>query len=189
MTFGLIQPLTPETPVSSALADAQKPSQRAKFSDPYVTSKGAPRASVPFLGYRTLWFNTGTLCNLSCQNCYIESSPRNDRLVFLTRNEVRQFLDEARSLPDAPAEIGFTGGEPFMNPDIVGMLEDSLAYGFRVLVLTNAMKPMQRRTPALLETRSAFLAACASAYRSTTTRLKSTKDCVDLALGSRRSMG
>ena len=156
MTFGLIQPLTPETPVSSALADAQKPSQRAKFSDPHVTSKGAPRASVPFLGYRTLWFNTGTLCNLACRNCYIESSPRNDRLVFLARNEVKHFLDEASRLTDPPAEIGFTGGEPFMNPDIVGMLEDSLAYGFRVLVLTNAMKPMQQRMSALLELKERF---------------------------------
>ena len=156
MTFGPIQPLTPETPVSSALVDAQKPSQRAKFSDPYVTSRGAPRASVPFIGYRTLWFNTGTLCNLACHNCYTESSPRNDRLVYLARNEVKQFLDEASRLADPPAEIGFTGGEPFMNPDIVGMLEDTLAYGFRVIVLTNAMKPMQRRMPALLELKERF---------------------------------
>jgi hypothetical protein len=25
-----------------------------------------------------------TLCNLACENCYIESSPENDRLVYLT---------------------------------------------------------------------------------------------------------
>ncbi|MGD9837769.1 MAG: radical SAM protein [Afipia sp.] len=114
-----------------------------KFADPFVTATGAPRASVRLSTLETLWFNTGTLCNLACDNCYIESSPRNDRLVYLTREDVRRFLEEARER-DHPLEgIGFTGGEPFINPDIVRMIADSLGAGFRVLVLTNAMKPMQ----------------------------------------------
>lgn len=48
-------------------------------------------------------------------------------------------------------EIGFTGGEPFMNPDIVSMIRAALARGFEVLVLTNAMRPMRRFGRALLE--------------------------------------
>lgn len=122
-----------------------------KFRNPCITAKGEPRAVVPFRGYETVWINTGTLCNLTCHNCYIESSPRNDRLVFLTRAEVRLVLDDAMGLAKPPAEIGFTGGEPFMNPDIIGMLEDSLARGFRDLVLTNGMKPMQRLKEPLLD--------------------------------------
>ena len=122
-----------------------------KFRNPDFTAKGEPRAVVPFRGYETVWFNTGTLCNLTCHNCYIESSPHNDRLVFLTRAEVRHVLDEAMGLGKPPGEIGFTGGEPFMNPEILGMFEDSLARGFRVLVLTNGMKPMQRLKDALLD--------------------------------------
>lgn len=120
-----------------------------KFADPAVTADGSPRAHVPFSGFDTLWFNTGTLCNLACRNCYIESSPRNDALVYLSRAEVRTFLDEAAGLAHPPAEIGFTGGEPFMNPDMIGMADDALAAGFRVLILTNAMKPMQHVKPAL----------------------------------------
>lgn len=123
----------------------------AKFGNQHFTVCGERRAHAPFRGYATLWFNTGTLCNLACHNCYIESSPRNDRLSYLTCGEVRRFLDEAASLPDRPAEIGFTGGEPFMNPEFPAMLEDSLAHGFTVLVLTNAMRPMQRRKDQLLE--------------------------------------
>ena len=42
-------------------------------------------------------------------------------------------------------EIGFTGGEPFMNTEIIDMLRLSLERGFSVLVLTNAMLPMMRR--------------------------------------------
>lgn len=41
-------------------------------------------------------------------------------------------------------EIGFTGGEPFMSPHMLGLIEDALARGFEVLVLTNVMQPMQR---------------------------------------------
>lgn len=130
--------------------------ERPKFGDPQLTAEGEPRANVPLQRLETLWFNTGTLCNLACQNCYIESSPRNDRLVYLTRAEVRRFLAEAERMAPRPVEIGFTGGEPFMNPDILGMIEDSLAAGFKVLVLTNAMKPMQRLKAPLLALRKRF---------------------------------
>ncbi|MGH7004828.1 MAG: radical SAM protein, partial [Alphaproteobacteria bacterium] len=51
---------------------------------------------------------------------------------------------------------GFTGGEPFMNPNIMAMLEDALARGFDVLVLTNAMKPMQRHKASLLAFKARF---------------------------------
>lgn len=116
----------------------------AKFVDPDRTLDGQPRAHVAPSGLDTLWFNTGTLCNLTCAACYIESSPGNDRLAYLTRDEVRRFLAEADALPRRPATIGFTGGEPFMNPDIAGMLRDTLAAGYRTLVLTNAMRPMMK---------------------------------------------
>lgn len=127
-----------------------------KFTDPDVTAKGERRAFVTFQNLKTLWFNTGTLCNLACDNCYIESSPRNDRLAYLTRDEARAFLEEAGRLASASIEIGFTGGEPFMNPDILGMLEDGLSAGHRVLALTNAMKPMQRVKAALLGLNARF---------------------------------
>jgi uncharacterized Fe-S cluster-containing radical SAM superfamily protein len=91
-----------------------------------------------------LWINTGTLCNLTCEHCYIESSPSNDRLVYIRRDEVREYLDEIATLELATTEIGFTGGEPFMNPDIIGMLDDCLAAGYTALVLTNAMRPMMK---------------------------------------------
>ena len=115
---------------------------REKFVDPALTAKGEPRASVPLVRLDTLWLNTGTLCNLACATCYIESSPTNDALVYLRAPDAVRYLEEAAGM--GTREIGFTGGEPFMNPDILAMLEDSLARGFEVLVLTNAMRPMRR---------------------------------------------
>lgn len=131
-------------------ADAAPTSATPKFAHREWTAKGERRATVAPRQLRTLWFNTGTLCNLACRGCYIESSPRNDRLSYLTRDEVRAFLAEARQGHRTLAEIGFTGGEPFMNPEIIGMLEDTVAAGYRGLVLTNAMAPLRQKRAALL---------------------------------------
>lgn len=91
------------------------------------------------------------MCNLACKSCYIESSPTNDALVYLTAAEVEAYLDEIERDGLATREIGFTGGEPFMNRDMVPMLESCLVRGFEVLVLTNAMRPMRRFEQALLD--------------------------------------
>ena len=115
-----------------------------KFEDPRVTATGARRASVRMNALYTLWFNTGTLCNLTCGSCFIESSPTNDRLVYLSAAEVKVFLDEIERDGHPTQEVGFTGGEPFMNPEIVDMLEAALHRRPTVVVLTNAMKPMMK---------------------------------------------
>ena len=128
---------------------------RGKFSDPRHTLDGEPRAAVTLNRLETLWFNTGTLCNLTCANCYIESSPTNDRLSYLTGREVGAVLDELQSDWRAH-EIGFTGGEPFMNPDILAMLQDALGRGYRVLVLTNAMRPMMKLADGLRDLRRQY---------------------------------
>lgn len=137
-------------PHAPAAADF-RPLDPRKFRDPSVTLDGSTRASVPLEALRTLWINTGTLCNLTCRNCYIESSPRNDRLTYISAAEVGTYLDEIARDSLATDEIGFTGGEPFMNPEFVAMLEDALERGFRALVLTNAMRPMMKRAEALLD--------------------------------------
>jgi uncharacterized Fe-S cluster-containing radical SAM superfamily protein len=128
-----------------------KPLDPAKFRDPRVTARGETRATVALTGLKTLWLNTGTLCNLTCGHCYIESSPTNDRLEYLSAADARAYLDEIERDGLPTEEIGFTGGEPFMNPDIVAMLDDALGRGFRVLVLTNAMKPMMKCRDGLLD--------------------------------------
>ena len=122
-----------------------------KFKDPITTADGSTRAFIEAKKIKTLWFNTGTLCNIECKNCYIESSPKNDRLVYITFEEVKLFIDEAINKNLGTKEIGFTGGEPFMNKDVLKMIEYSLSKNFKVLVLSNAMKPMLNRKEDLLK--------------------------------------
>jgi uncharacterized Fe-S cluster-containing radical SAM superfamily protein len=119
-------------------------SKTTKFSHPDITAKGEVRASVTFGGFKTLWFNTGTLCNITCPNCYIESSPTNDLLAYLTPEDMARVLGDLASLQSDTVEIGFTGGEPFLNPSILTLIELALSAGHAVLVLTNAMRPMMR---------------------------------------------
>jgi len=126
------------------MAEAALAATHAKFSDPDVTAQGERRARVALTALSTLWLNTGSLCNITCRNCYIESSPENDRLAYLTRGEAAAYLAEIARDRLPVREIGFTGGEPFMNPDIIAMTGDALDRDFSVLVLTNAMQPMLR---------------------------------------------
>ncbi len=130
-----------------------------KFRDPDWTAKGERRAAVALDRLVTLWFNTGTLCNLTCRNCYIESSPSNDRLAYLTCEDVLPFLEEIARDRLPTREIGLTGGEPFMNPSILAILEAVLARGLRALVLTNAMRPMMKCAAGLRALRERFGAA------------------------------
>jgi uncharacterized Fe-S cluster-containing radical SAM superfamily protein len=135
---------------------APSPLEPRKFEDPVVTARGERRARVALRSLDTLWFNTGTLCNLTCGHCYIESSPKNDRLVYLTAAEVGEYLDEIEASDLPTSLIGFTGGEPFMNPELSLMLEDVLSRSLRAIVLTNAMKPMAKCKPALLRLRERY---------------------------------
>lgn len=141
------------------MKDLQKPvANLGKFQDAYVTADGQDRASVPLSRPETLWFNTGTLCNIECSNCYILSSPANDALVYLTEAEVRSYLDQIAQRGWPVREIGFTGGEPFMNPEMTAMARTALERDFEVLILTNAMRPMMRKTvrAGLLDLRETF---------------------------------
>lgn len=119
-----------------------------KWADPALTAKGQARAAVSPRALKTLWLNTGTLCNIECANCYIESSPRNARLGYLRLAEALPFLEEARGM--GACEVGFTGGEPFMNPDLLLMAAAALERGLAVLILTNAMAPMMNRKEELM---------------------------------------
>ena len=115
-----------------------------KFKDPRITSKGEKRAQVFFQKLDTLWFNTGSQCNIECANCYIKSSPTADHFIYLTPEDMAPYLDEIDEMGQGPIEIAFTGGEPYLNPHAIRLSEMALERGHKLLVLTNAMKPMMR---------------------------------------------
>ncbi len=99
-----------------------------------LTVVPAPEVTLAHLD--DLWFQvSGTLCNLTCKHCFISCSPHNRSFGFLDLAAVQRSLDESVAL--GVKEYYFTGGEPFLNPDMVAILERTLEYG-PATVLTNA---------------------------------------------------
>jgi molybdenum cofactor biosynthesis enzyme MoaA len=92
---------------------------------------------VPSVSLDTLWFQVaGTICNLACTHCFISCSPTNHAHQMLTLADVRRRLAEA--VPLGVREYYFTGGEPFLNPEMLPILEETLRQG-PATVLTNGL--------------------------------------------------
>ncbi len=97
--------------------------------------KDPPRA--PFTRLETLWIQvTGTVCNLACSHCFISCGPENRTHELMSRKEVGSALLEGERL--GVKEFYFTGGEPFLHPDIIPILQDALAIA-PTSVLTNGL--------------------------------------------------
>jgi sulfatase maturation enzyme AslB (radical SAM superfamily) len=100
-----------------------------------MSEAAAAVPDAPFRELRTLWFQvTGTLCNLACRHCFNSSGPRNPWLGGLDIETVGRYITEAEAL--GVREFYFTGGEPFLHPDLIRMVEDALAVA-PVTILTN----------------------------------------------------
>src|SRR4029077_17806800 len=92
---------------------------------------------VPMRALDTLWFQVaGTLCNIECTHCFISSSPTNRSHAMLSLAEVESRLIEACAL--GVREYFFTGGEPFLNREMIPILAATLKQG-PATVLTNGM--------------------------------------------------
>ena len=111
------------------------------------TDDGQPRGYIEPESLQELWFHTGTNCNLSCPFCLEGSKPGDNRLQFISFDEVTPLIDEALEL--GVEKFSFTGGEPFLNPDMVRILDRALDHR-PCLVLTNATEPLMNRIGEIL---------------------------------------
>lgn len=108
----------------------------------YRTPAGEPRGFIRSHQLEEVWFHTGTACNLACPFCLEGSKPGDNRLQLARFDDVRPFIDDAVSM--GVQQFSFTGGEPFINKDIVQILDYALHYQ-PCLVLTNATEPLIKR--------------------------------------------
>lgn len=116
--------------------------QAARSAAWYQTADGAPRGFIHTHALEEVWFHTGTACNLACPFCLEGSKPGDDRLQRVRLADVQPFVDEALTL--GVKQFSFTGGEPFINKDIVPILDYALQ-SRPCLVLTNATRPLIQR--------------------------------------------
>ncbi len=100
-----------------------------------IMSPDAPELGLTSLD--TLWLQvTGTLCNIACTHCFISCSPKNHQHEMMSIEQVRVALDEARE--QGVREYYFTGGEPFLHPDIRTLITMALQQG-PLTILTNGI--------------------------------------------------
>jgi MoaA/NifB/PqqE/SkfB family radical SAM enzyme len=113
----------------------------------------APRVYVESLDH--LWFQlTGTLCNLTCTHCFISCSPNNHSFGFLDYDKVLAALADSQRL--GVKEYYFTGGEPFMHPRVLDILEQTLAIG-PATVLSNGTLFREKTVERLVRIRDASI--------------------------------
>jgi MoaA/NifB/PqqE/SkfB family radical SAM enzyme len=91
---------------------------------------------------------------LRCNHCFISCAPDNHTLEFMSFEQLKPYLDESAHY--GVKEYYFTGGEPFINPDIFRILEATLAIG-PATVLTNATRLNEEKVARLAQMRDASL--------------------------------
>lgn len=110
---------------------------------------------LPLTSLDAVWFQVaGTLCNLRCHHCFISCAPDNHTLGFLTFAQFKPHLDDA--VAAGVREYYFTGGEPFINPELLPILEATLSVG-PATVLTNATRFTTAEVKRLADLRDASI--------------------------------
>lgn len=93
--------------------------------------------SVPFRWMETLWVQvTGTLCNIACRHCFISCGPKATQIPMMSVDEVRRVLHQGRD--GGMRHVYFTGGEPFLHPDIKTLVDLALEVA-ALTVVTNGL--------------------------------------------------
>jgi len=132
--FHVYRDAMPDGFAAAGVGWAETPS-RADDGRPVVPLFGTP------LFPPRLWIYTNFDCNLACDYCVVASSPHARRRA-LDRDRFAALVDEA--VAEGFAELYLTGGEPFVHPDAVALIELAAAR-LPTVVLTNAMLFTGRR--------------------------------------------
>ena len=92
---------------------------------------------VEFRWLDTLWVQvTGTLCNIACRHCFISCGPKADQVPMMSAEEVERALDEGRAA--GMRQVYFTGGEPFLHPELRRLVHSALAIA-PLTIVTNGI--------------------------------------------------
>ncbi len=128
--------------LTNRLATDEGFSPEAALGSPGADTSPVP--NQPLLHLEQLWIQVaGTLCNLSCTHCFVSAGPNEGRHAMLSREDVAARVAEAVAM--GVREIYLTGGEPFLNPSIEGIVEDTLELA-PVTLLTNGTLFTPHRT-------------------------------------------
>ena len=104
---------------------------------PEMDASSAVRPTVAFRWLDTLWIQvTGTLCNIACRHCFITCGPRAHDVPLMSVGEVQSALEQGKAL--GMRQVYYTGGEPFLHPDIRELAARALAIA-PLTIVTNGL--------------------------------------------------
>jgi MoaA/NifB/PqqE/SkfB family radical SAM enzyme len=110
-------------------------STEARLGDPALRAASGPL--VPFRWLDALWIQvSGTLCNIACRHCFISCGPKANQIPMMTVEEVRCALDDGAA--SGLRQVYFTGGEPFLHPQVRELVDLALAVA-PLTVVTNGI--------------------------------------------------
>jgi MoaA/NifB/PqqE/SkfB family radical SAM enzyme len=90
--------------------------------------------SIPDLSF--LWLEITAKCNLECNHCYADSSPREDMFGLMKLEDWLTVLRDAAEL--GCRQVQFIGGEPTLHPDLPRMIAFASSIGYSMIeVFTN----------------------------------------------------
>jgi MoaA/NifB/PqqE/SkfB family radical SAM enzyme/SAM-dependent methyltransferase len=104
--------------------------------EPYARPPYAGRAErLRAWTLREMWIHTNNSCNLTCEHCLVSSGPSGDK--GLSTEAIFAAIDEAAAL--GAERFFFTGGEPFVRPDLLALVEHvTVKHARELVILTNA---------------------------------------------------
>jgi molybdenum cofactor biosynthesis enzyme MoaA len=104
------------------------------------TPTGLVQLRLPEVRFRfldALWIQvTGTRCNIACRHCFISCGPKADQIPMMSAEEVEEALEDGRSL--GMRQIYFTGGEPFLHPELRRIVRAALRLA-PLTIVTNGL--------------------------------------------------
>jgi len=71
------------------------------------------------------------ICNLDCEHCYLDKQ----KTKYMGKEQLKRLLNVLKSM--GVLSVQFTGGEPFLHPHIVEILNYAVDLGLLVIVQTN----------------------------------------------------
>jgi sulfatase maturation enzyme AslB (radical SAM superfamily) len=108
-----------------------------RLVSPVARSGDGLGPEVPFKWMDTLWVQvTGTLCNIACRHCFISCGPKATQIPMMSVEEVQRVLHQGRDV--GMRHVYFTGGEPFLHPDIQTLVDLALEVA-ALTVVTNGI--------------------------------------------------
>jgi len=154
------------------IGDALRYAERSEAARPDMLRFALEKKPV------VVW-NMTRQCNLSCVHCYAHAKPCADPDELTTR-EARALIDDLGQF-GAPVLL-FSGGEPFVRPDLYDLGRNAIEHGIRAVISTNGTLITEEAAVRVKEVGFSYVGVSLDGGRNTNDRFRGQPGAFDAAL-------